>query len=416
MKQYVALVDVYSSGNFLPQYFRDAGFSLIHVQSTPVLMPSMLGPDLSEFEHNLAFNDNAEEIVQRLREFNVVAVIAGQEPGVPFADYLSEQLQLSTSNGSAGSRARRDKFEMINKVAAAGLLTARQIKSSDPEQLLAWVEAGHVFPCVIKPLSSASTDGVSICHNVEDVKRACEEVISNLDIFGLANTEILCQSYLKGPEYIVDTVSRDGQAYVCGIWRYVKREISGGKNIYDRDVLIAPDSAEANVLVDYIVQALKALGINNGPAHSEVILTEAGPALVEVGARLNGNMEPRFHDISLGGNQAQLTYLAYCDGEAFKANYAGKRYQKLKEACVINTDTTLQGEVTGFNDSAIQLIEALPSVHKLSVKYKAGKLMKKTVDLLSSPLRVFLVSESQRSIDEDYEQIRQNKDNVYVIR
>lgn len=273
-----------------------------------------------------------------------------------------------------------------------------------------------MFPCVIKPLSSASTDGVSICHNVEDVKRACEEVISNLDIFGLANTEILCQSYLKGPEYIVDTVSRDGQAYVCGIWRYVKREISGGKNIYDRDVLIAPDSAEANVLVDYIVQALKALGINNGPAHSEVILTEAGPALVEVGARLNGNMEPRFHDISLGGNQAQLTYLAYCDGEAFKANYAGKRYQKLKEACVINTDTTLQGEVTGFNDSAIQLIEALPSVHKLSVKYKAGKLMKKTVDLLSSPLRVFLVSESQRSIDEDYEQIRQNKDHVYVIR
>ena len=169
MKQYVALVDVYSSGNFLPQYFRDAGFSLIHVQSTPELMPSMLGPNLSEFEHNLAFNDNAEEIVQRLREFNVVAVIAGQEPGVPFADYLSEQLQLSTSNGSAGSRARRDKFEMINKVAAAGLLTARQIKSSDPQQLLAWVEAGHVFPCVIKPLSSASTDGVSICHNVEDV-------------------------------------------------------------------------------------------------------------------------------------------------------------------------------------------------------------------------------------------------------
>ncbi|MPR03455.1 ATP-grasp domain-containing protein [Pseudomonas sp. MAFF 212408] len=416
MKQYVALVDVYSSGNFLPQFFHEAGIGLIHVQSTPQLMPSMLGPNLSEFEHNLIFNGNPEDVVRRLREFNVIAVIAGQEPGVPFADYLSEQLQLPSSNGSAGSRARRDKFEMISKVAAGGLLTARQIKSAEPAELFAWVQDGQVFPCVIKPLSSASTDGVSICHNVDDVKRACEEVVSNLDIFGLANTEILCQSYLKGPEYIVDTVSRDGQTYVCGIWRYVKREISGGKNIYDRDVLIAPDSAEANVLVDYIVKVLKALGINNGPAHSEVILTEAGPALVEVGARLNGNMEPAFHDISLGGNQAQLTYLAYCDGEAFKAGYAGKRYHKLKEACVINTDTTLQGEVTGFNEAAIHLIEALPSVHKLSVKYKAGKSMKKTVDLLSSPLRVFLVAENQRAIDQDYEQIRQNKDNVYVIR
>ena len=42
--------------------------------------------------------------------------------------------------------------------------------------------------------------------------------------------------------------------------------------------------------------------------------------------------------------------------------------------------------------------------------------MKKTVDLLSSPLRVFLLSENQRDIDQDYEQIRQYKDNVYVIR
>lgn len=416
MKKYVALVDVYSSGNFLPQYFKDAGIGLLHVQSTPQLMPSMLGPNLDEFEHNLIFDDNAEEIVRRLREFDVVAVIAGQEPGVPFADYLSEQLQLPTSNGSVGSRARRDKFEMINKVAEAGLLTARQIKSPDPAKLLAWVEANHVFPCVVKPLSSASTDGVSICHNHEGVKRACQEVVSNLDIFGLANSEILCQSYLKGPEYIVDTVSRDGETYVCGIWRYVKREISGGKNIYDRDVLIAPDSAEANVLVDYTLQALNALGINNGPAHSEVILTEAGPALVEVGARLNGNMEPRFHDISLGGNQAYLTYLAYCDGDSFKSAYAGRRYSKLMDACVINTDTTLQGEVTGFNAEAIKHIETLSSVHKLSVKYKVGKVMKKTVDLLSSPLRVFLYSDNQQSIDQDYEQIRQYKDSVYVIR
>ncbi|QIH10636.1 MULTISPECIES: ATP-grasp domain-containing protein [unclassified Pseudomonas] len=415
MKKYVALVDVYSSGNFLPQYFKDAGIGLLHVQSTKELMPSMFGPNLDEFEHNLAFDDNAQDIVARLREFPLVAVIAGQEPGVPFADYLSEQLQLP-SNGSAGSLARRNKFEMINKVAAAGLLTARQVKSSSAAQLLEWVEAGNVLPCVIKPLSSASTDGVSICHDLADVERACQEVLANQDIFGLANTEILCQSYLKGNEYIVDTVSRDGQTYVCGIWRYVKREIGHGKNIYDRDVLIAPDSDVANALVDYILQVLKALGIDNGPAHSEVIMTEQGPALVEVGARLNGNMEPRFHDISLDGNQAQLTYLAYCEPERFKAQYAGKRYKKLKEACVINTDTTLSGEVTGFDPQAIQSIENLATVHKLSVKYKVGKQMKPTVDLLSSPLRVFLYADEQQRIDQDYEQIRAYKDRVYCVR
>ena len=132
MKQYVALVDVYTSGNFLPQFFHEAGIGLIHVQSTPELMPSMLGPNLSEFEHNLIFNGNPEDVVRRLREFNVIAVIAGQEPGVPFADYLSEQLQLPSSNGSAGSRARRDKFEMIHTrmAAPAPMLTHRNLGCS----------------------------------------------------------------------------------------------------------------------------------------------------------------------------------------------------------------------------------------------------------------------------------------------
>lgn len=83
---------------------------------------------------------------------------------------------------------------------------------------------------------------------------------------------------------------------------------------------------------------------------------------------------------------------------------------------MINTDTTLSGEVTGFDPQAIQSIENLATVHKLSVKYKVGKQMKPTVDLLSSPLRVFLYADEQQRIDQDYEQIRAYKDRVYCVR
>lgn len=35
--------------------------------------------------------------------------------------------------------------------------------------------------------------------------------------------------------------------------------------------------------------AIKAIGINNGPSHTEIIVTSEGPKIVEVGARLGGD-------------------------------------------------------------------------------------------------------------------------------
>ncbi|MFE7272062.1 hypothetical protein [Streptomyces sp. NPDC057623] len=68
-----------------------------------------------------------------------VAVVAGSEFGVEFADRLSEALDLPT-NGTALSPARRDKFRMIETIKAAGLRGARQLLVSDEEELRQWHE------------------------------------------------------------------------------------------------------------------------------------------------------------------------------------------------------------------------------------------------------------------------------------
>ncbi|WP_181442384.1 hypothetical protein [Streptomyces tateyamensis] len=38
----------------------------------------------------------------------------------------------------------------------------------------------------------------------------------------------------------------------------------------------------------YVAQALTALGVENGPGHSELILTADGPVLIGTGARMHG--------------------------------------------------------------------------------------------------------------------------------
>lgn len=408
------LVDAYGTGNYLPAAFDRLGVDVVHVQSSPELMASMQPPHRASYRDWLVYHPDGET-ERALKELEPLFVMAGQEPGVPLADQLSESLGLRT-NGTALSQARRNKFKMIDAVAGAGLRTAAQLVTDDATEALAWATGGGYWPCVAKPLSSASTDGVFICRDADELRAAFPAILTSTDIFDSANQTVLVQSFLEGTEYIIDTVSVDGHAYVCGVWQYEKRLLPNGKPIYNRDILVSPDDPAALALIEYTRAMLDALGIRNGPAHSEVIITQDGPAIVEVGARLNGNMHPAFHDACLGANIADLTAQAYVLPEQFLAGRRDGVYQRLQPAIVYNTPTTHSGTVVAVNDALVEAIRNRPSVVDLTVKRKAGDLIVPTQDLLTSPVRVFLTAPDQSTVDADYRYIDSVRESIYAVQ
>jgi hypothetical protein len=405
------LVDAYSTGNYLPPAFARLGVDLLHLQSTPELMPSMLAPARESYQEFLVFDQDRTE--RELKELEPLFVLAGQEAGVPLADQLSETLGLRT-NGATLSSSRRNKHHMIETIRAAGLRTADQLLTTNPDEAIAWATAGGHWPCVTKPLASASTDGVFICRDAQDVRRAFPAILTARDIFDDRNEQVLVQSYLAGTEYIVDTVGVDGHTVVCGVWEYDKRLLRNGKPIYNRDILVAPADPVVAPLVAYTRQVLDALGVRNGPAHSEVIVTENGPVIVEVGARLNGDMHPAFHDICLGTNQAHLTALAYTRPGEFCATNPGG-YRRYQPAVVFNTPTELSGRIASVDESVVDSIRSLRSVVDLTVKRRAGDVIVPTRDLLTSPIRVFMTSPDQAILDADYRFIDSVRESVYVL-
>ncbi|KPH98430.1 hypothetical protein OV450_5672 [Actinobacteria bacterium OV450] len=410
------IVDGYSTGTFLPPAFARLGVDVVHVYSSAEPMSTMLQPDPGAYRDQFHCPDAAafETTVEALRELGPVAVLAGQEPGVPLADALSEALGLAT-NGTALSAARRDKYEMIEALRRAGVRCADQHKSGDPQALADWAERAGSYPVIVKPLSSASTDHVYRCHTADEVLAAARAVLGSTDIFDRRNSEALVQSFLEGTEYIVDTVSAAGQRYVCGVWEYEKEILPNGKNIYDLDVLLAPDADPVPELIAYVDTVLEALGIEHGPAHAEVIMTAQGPALVEIGARVNGNMNPGFHDLCLGANQADLTALAYARPEEFTRQYAGLVYSPRAAAAVHSTRTEVSGVVESVDREAVERIQALPSVHLVGVKLGPGKRISPTGDLLTSPLRIFLTADRMEQIRADRRTIDTLKDEVYTV-
>jgi biotin carboxylase len=407
------LVDAYTTGNYLPPAFARLGVDVVHVQSTPELMQSMLGPDLSAYRANLVGTDPAATAAE-LADLHPIAVVAGQEPGVSLADELSERLGLA-SNGTALSSARRDKYDMIEALRRAGVRCTDQFKSDNAEAIVAWAERAGRYPVVVKPLASAATDGVAICADAEQVRKAAEAVLNSETIYYETNREALVQSYLAGTEYVVDMVSCQGRRYACGVWAYQKR-LLGTHNIYDREVALPAGESPVPQLIAYVDTALDALGIRFGPTHAEVIVTPDGPTLVEVGARLAGNMHPGFHDECLGANQADLTALAYCRPQEFLDGYAGHGYTKIREASVYTAPTEFDGIVQHVDQVVVDEIERLDTVYGLNVKIKAGGRIRPTVDLYTSTLRVFMAGDSTEDVLRDYHRIQDLKDRVYQLR
>ncbi|MEW2119659.1 ATP-grasp domain-containing protein [Streptomyces sp. NPDC005474] len=408
------VVDGYGAGNFYPAAFTALGARVVHLQTTAELMPTMLAPNLTAYEDNIVSPDEAAQ-AELVGALSPVAVVPGQEFAVAAADRVSEVLGVK-SNGTALTPARRDKYEMIETLRRAGVRCADQFKSDDASLIVKWAEDHGSWPVVVKPLDSAGSDSVFVCRNADEVRGAAETILAGGTLFDVAvTTEALVQSYLKGTEYIVDTVSADGHQYVCGVWEYEKTLLPTGRNIYNRDILVAPDADPVPALIAYVTEVLAALDVRWGPTHAEVIVTDEGPVLVEIATRLNGNLNPAFHDLCLGHNQAQLSALAYLRPEEFVQRYGGGVYRKLQSGYTYNAPTALDGVVTAVDQDAVAAIEALSSTVVTGVKYRPGSRIRPTADLMTAALRICLTSPDDDRLTADYERAKELKDAVYQV-
>ena len=88
----VAVVDGYSTGNYLPPAFARLGLGAVHLLSTPEPRPGLQPPILGAYEAEVVYTGTVEEAAAALGPYRPVAVLAGSEPGVPLADALSERL------------------------------------------------------------------------------------------------------------------------------------------------------------------------------------------------------------------------------------------------------------------------------------------------------------------------------------
>jgi biotin carboxylase len=398
----VVIVDAYASARCLAPLFRARGVDCIHVRSTPMI-PTVYAASFhpSDFVADIPHRGDVAATVEAIAAYAPIGLLPGIERAVMLADDLSERLGLPT-NGTPLSPTRRDKFRMIETVKEAGVPGTDQILATDLDALLDWY-GRNARRVVLKPVSSTGNDGVFFCDSASEVCAAFANLIGARSVLDQENRAVLAQEYLLGSEYIVNTVSLGGRTHVTDVWKMHHLSANGVRDLPAGAELLPCHGADQEALVKYTMLVLDALGIRNGPAHSELKLTPEGPRLVETGARVCGADVHVPAAAAIGESQLDWTVDAYADPERFIERW-DTSYELMKHARIVNMVSPAEGLLVNY--PKLSQIRELESFHDAVFRVAPGTRVSRSIDDWTFPLRVFLAHENESVVARDCVSVR----------
>lgn len=400
------IIDAYSTARQLAPAFAGLGYDTVHVQTLDPLSDQQRDAlESYRFIENIVFGDDVQRLIEQLaRSYpDIKCIVPGIESGVTLADRLSEHFGLR-SNGTAMSRARRDKYAMADAVARAGLPVIPCIKTSDADAALAWARARGVWPVVLKPKSSSGTYGFKICQDERELLSSFARLLNSKDVFHDVVDEVLVQPLVLGQEYAVNFVSCNGEHLATDIWRTDKSR-RGQSKVYEKETLVLQDDPHFDVITAYVAKVLDALGIGFGPSHTEVMVTPDGAVLlIETAARMMGALDVSLITQAYGYNPVQLTAEAYLSEDRFRARMRAPLPERRRHACMVQMLSSSRGRLKGFD---LKRLQSLPSFHGADLFLKTGDALVPTIDSYTSPGLVFLSHVDPQVIERDYRTLRE---------
>ena len=158
-------------------------------------------------------------------------------------------------------------------------------------------------PFIVKPADSSGSRGifeVIDITNKELVKKAYEYCKPYSKV-----GDVVVEEYMKGPEVSVETLTING---VCHVIQITDKLTTGAPHYVEMGhSQPTKHSEEVAIRIAEVAKAAnKAIGIKNGPSHTEIIVTSQGPKIVELGARLGGdNITTHLVPLSTGINMVE---------------------------------------------------------------------------------------------------------------
>jgi biotin carboxylase len=197
---------------------------------------------------------------------------------------LARQLGLPTTAPEA-MQACRNKATARNLFARHGAPSAASLSVRNVQE--AWAAAERIgYPVVLKPAAHAGSIGVIRVDHHDQLPAAYDFAARPAGV-GTQNTSVLVEEYLDGPEVSVECVTYRGETTVVAVTR---KTVSAPPFFEELAHSVDASDPLLDVVAPAARAAIGALGITDGVSHVEMRLVDGRPRLVEVNARLAGDM------------------------------------------------------------------------------------------------------------------------------
>jgi biotin carboxylase len=202
------------------------------------------------------------------------------------SDHLQTQAALAAGyfglpgkDWTAALRAK-NKAEMRRHLAASGVDTvwsAELTAGADPSALAARPDVP--YPCVIKPREGVASEDVVLAGDAEELRRRCGEIQARRP-----GADLVVEEFLPGELHTLETLGDGRVTHVLGGFR---TWLSPPPHFVEERLDFIPETPPP--VVERILAQLDVLGVGFGACHTEYMLQDGRPRLVEVNYRAIGD-------------------------------------------------------------------------------------------------------------------------------
>jgi biotin carboxylase len=239
--------------------------------------------------------DAAAAKVAALAERRPLAAVVGVDDLTAVAAAaIAERLGLRRASARAAVAAARDKYQMRQCLAAAGVPVPRfrRIALKDDPFLAA---RGVAFPCVVKPLALSASRGVMRANTVDQFVAAVRRIAAllareDVAVGGDAAQFVLAEEYVPGVEVALEGLLVGGTLHTLAL--FDKPDPLEGP-FFEETIYVTPSRlppATQAAIERVTATACVALGLAEGPVHAELRVNDDGPWVLEVAARSIGGL------------------------------------------------------------------------------------------------------------------------------
>lgn len=280
-----------------------------------------------DYFHEINIFDK-DGIVAICKEIGIDGVVATTELSVPITAYVANKLGL-LGNAVEVAEVITDKYrnrECIKNL--TDLLSPKYVETASIEDI---TKSGIPYPMILKPVCLGGKRGITVVNN-EDELTAAFEYATSFFRSGV-KPQIIAEQFLEGGmECSVESISFKGHHTIVQI---TQKDSSGAPHCVELGHhQPAPLSEDVwNKVVRGVSSGLTAIGLENGPCHTEVKIIEGKVYLIEFNARPGGGhiwwpmveLSTGF-DIMAAVIQAATGELKPIDVKSFKHRYSGLYY------------------------------------------------------------------------------------------